>query len=113
MRRRNDLIACHAKDLRTMCESEPSLALLSKVVADRGPSIHRSHAANVAPGPAAEIERIRRTVQVRKLGLFDGPEPEKELEEAFGTYGRGERARPRTALCWLPVKRFRREAACA
>jgi hypothetical protein len=111
MGRRDELMARYAEDLRTKCGVEPDMALLEKVVKGCGPSIYRRDASTVAATQPEELERIKSSFLMRKLGLEDGPALMEGLHKAVETYGRGERAKQRPVLYYLLVKQFGREAA--
>lgn len=111
MGKRDELIARYAEDLRTKCKVEPDMGLLAKVVAGCGPSIYNRDASTVATSEAHELERIKSSFLVKKLGLKDGPELMAGIDKAVDTYGRSERAKLRPVLYYLLVKQFGREAA--
>jgi hypothetical protein len=79
MGKRDDLIAKYANDLRTKCKIEPDMALLTKVTIGCGPAIYSADAETVAASDKAELERVKASFLIKKLGLADGP----ALDEAI------------------------------
>jgi hypothetical protein len=113
MGRRDDLIAKYAEDLRTKCKVEPDMALLTKVTIGCGPAIYDSDAQTVAASQASELERVKASFLIKKLGLKDGPELMEGIHKVIETYGKSERNKYRAVFYYLLVKHFGREATYA
>lgn len=113
MGRRDDLIAQYAEDLRSKCNVEPDMALLTKVAIGLGPAIYREDASTVAGSEASELETIKASFLVKKLGLADGPELLAGIEKAIETYGRSNRNKHRAVVYYLLVTHFGRADAYA
>ena len=113
MSRRDDLIALYAGDLQQKCGVTPDMELLKKVAVGLGPAIYRNDAATVAGSDAAELERIRKSFLMKKLGLSDGPELTAGIDKALDTYGRSNRSKYRAVFYYLLTRHFGREAVYA
>ncbi|SET37698.1 DUF2853 family protein [Oceanicella actignis] len=110
MGKRDELIEKYAADLREKCGVEPDMDLLRKVTIGCGPSIYNADASTVSGSDPAELETVKRNFLIGKLGLPDGPELDKAIDEAMETYGRSNRSKYRAVVYYLLVKRFGKEA---
>lgn len=110
MGKRDELIAKYADDLRNKCKMEPDMALLTKVTIGCGPSIYDPDSATVAAGQDSEIERVKTSFLMKKLGLRDGPELMDAITSVIDTYGRSERNKYRAVVYYMLVKHFGKEA---
>lgn len=111
MGKRDDLIAKYAEDLREKCGMEPDMDLLKKVTIGCGPSIYNADASTVASSQPAELETVRKSFLVKKLGMSDGPELMDAIHSVIETYGRSERNKYRAVIYYLLVKHFGKESA--
>ncbi len=110
MGRRDDLIARYAEDLRTKCGIEPDMALLTKVTIGCGPSIYDADAATVAATQPAELETVKTSYLMKKLGLADSPALDAAIQSVIDTYGRSERNKYRPVIYYMLCKHFGKEA---
>lgn len=110
MGRRDELIARYADDLREKCGVEPDMDLLRKVTIGCGPSIYDADAATVAATQPHELETVRRSFLMKKLGLPDGPELTDAIDKVIEQYGRSERNKYRAVVYYLLTRHFRKEA---
>lgn len=110
MGRRDDLIAKYADDLKTKVGIEPDIALLTKVTIGCGPSIYNNDSSTVATSQPAELETVKNSFLIKKLGLADGPELDAALEKVTEQYGKSERNKYRPVFYYLLVKHFGKEA---
>lgn len=110
MGKRDDLIAKYADDLKEKCGVSVDMPLLTKVTIGCGPSIYNADAATVAASQPAELETVKQSFLVKKLGLTDSPELDKAIGTVIDTYGRGERNKYRAVIYYLLVKHFGKEA---
>ena len=85
----------------------------TKVTLGLGPSVYRDDAAMVAASDREELQRIRGSYLVKKLGLPEGPDLDAGIDKAIETYGRGNRSKYRAVVYYLLATHFRREAAYA
>jgi len=110
MGRRDELIERYASDLREKCGVEPDMELLRKVTIGCGPSIYDADAATVAATQAHELDTVRRSFLMGKLGLPNGPELDAAIDAVMETYGRSERNKYRAVVYYLLTKHFGKEA---
>lgn len=110
MGRRDDLIARYAEDLRTKCGIEPDMALLTKVTIGCGPSIYDADAATVAATQPGELETVKTSYLIKKLGLADSPALDAAIQSVIDTYGRSERNKYRAVIYYMLCKHFGKEA---
>lgn len=110
MGKRDDLIAKYAEDLRGKCGTEPDMDLLKKVTIGCGPSIYSADASTVAGSQQSELETVKKSFLMKKLGLPDGPELMDAIQSVIEVYGRSERNKYRAVVYYLLVKHFGKEA---
>lgn len=110
MGRRDELIAKYADDLRNKCGIEPDMALLTKVTIGCGPSIYDADAATVAASQPSEIERVKTSYLMKKLGLADGPALDEAIDAVIATYGKSERNKYRPVVYYMLCKHFGKES---
>lgn len=110
MGRRDDLIAKYADDLRTKAKVEPDMALLTKVTIGCGPSIYNADSSTVATSQPSELETVKNSFLIKKLGLADGPALDAAIEKVTEQYGKSERNKYRPVFYYLLVKHFGKEA---
>jgi len=111
MGKRDDLIAKYADDLKNKCNVTPDMALLTKVTIGCGPSIYDNDAQTVAASDPAELDRVKNSFLMKKLGLKDGPALMDGINAAVDTYGKSERNKYRAVFYYLLVKHFGKESA--
>jgi len=110
MGRRDDLIARYADDLRNKCGVEPDMALLTKVTIGCGPSIYDADAATVAATQQHELDTVKNSFLIKKLGLANGPELDAAIDKVMEQYGRSERNKYRAVVYYLLTRHFGKEA---
>lgn len=110
MGRRDDLIARYAEDLRNKCGVEPDMALLTKVTIGCGPSIYDADAATVAATQQHELDTVKNSFLIKKLGLANGPELDSAIDKVMEQYGRSERNKYRAVVYYLLTRHFGKEA---
>ncbi|MGI9388910.1 MAG: DUF2853 family protein [Boseongicola sp.] len=110
MGRRDELIDQYAADLRNKCGVEPNMGLLRDVTIGCGPSIYDQDASTVAASQEGELETVKNSFLIKKLGLSDGPELMAAINSAIDTYGRSERNKYRAVVYYLLTKHFGKES---
>lgn len=110
MSRRKELIERYADDLRKKCGVEPDMDLLTKVTIGCGPSIYDADACTVAATQQHELDTVRRSFLMRKLGLNDGPELHDAIDKVMEQYGRSERNKYRAVVYYLLARHFGKES---
>lgn len=109
MGRRDELIARYADDLRNKCGIEPDMDLLRKVTIGCGPSIYDPDAATVAATQPHELETVKKSYLIKKLGLKDGPNLDEAIQAVIETYGRSERNKYRAVVYYMLCRHFGKE----
>ena len=109
MNKREQLIQKYADDLKTKCNHNPDMELLTKVTIGCGPAIYNVDASTVAGSDASEIETIRKNFLIKKLGLNDSPRLKEGIEKVLDIYGRSNRTKYRVVVYYLLTKYFGRE----
>ncbi|MEL6519654.1 MAG: DUF2853 family protein [Pseudomonadota bacterium] len=110
MGKRDELIAQYADDLKKKCGVTPDMDLLTKVTIGCGPSIYNADASTVASSQAGELETVKTSFLMKKLGLADGPELMDGINSVIETYGKSERNKYRAVVYYLLTKHFKKEA---
>jgi hypothetical protein len=110
MGKRDDLIAKYADDLKTKCKMTPDMALLTKVTIGCGPAIYNADAATVAGSQESELETVKNSFLVKKLGLKDSPDLMKAIHSVIDVYGKSERNKYRAVIYYMLTKHFGKEA---
>lgn len=110
MGKRDDLIAKYADDLKNKCGMTPDMDLLTKVTIGCGPSIYNADASTVAGSQQSELETVKNSFLMKKLGLADGPELMAAIDKAIETYGRSERNKYRAVIYYMLTKHFGKES---
>jgi Protein of unknown function (DUF2853) len=110
MSARDLLIEKYANDLKEKCGMSPDLALLTKVTIGCGPSIYNADAATVSGSQASELETVKKSFLIKKLGLKDGPELDSALASVMETYGKSNRNKYRAVVYYMLTKHFKKEA---
>ena len=113
MGKRDDLIARYADDLKNKCKMEPDMALLTKVTIGCGPSIYSADSATVAASDPAELERVKTSFLIKKLGLADSKDLMEAIKAVIETYGKSERNKHRAVVYYMLTKHFRKESVYA
>ena len=110
MGKRDDLIARYADDLKNKCGMTPDMDLLKKVTIGCGPSIYNADAATIASSQEGELETVKKSFLMKKLGLADSPALDAAINDAIETYGRSERNKYRAVIYYMLTKKFSKEA---
>ncbi|MDA9865551.1 DUF2853 family protein [bacterium] len=110
MGKRDDLIKKYADDLQQKCGMKPDMALLTKVTIGCGPSIYNKDAATVAGSQVSELETVKNSFLMKKLGLADSPKLMEAVDKAIETYGKSERTKYRAVIYYMLVKHFGKES---
>ncbi|MCT4331291.1 DUF2853 family protein [Paracoccus sp. YLB-12] len=111
MGKRDDLIAKYAADIQDKLGQAPDMDLLTKVTIGCGPSIYDDDASTVASSDEAELERIKSSYLMKKLGLPDGPNLMEGINAVIEAYGRSNRNKYRAVVYYLLCRHFGKESA--
>ena len=110
MSAREELIAKYATDLKDKCGVNPNMDLLTKVTIGCGPSIYNADSATVAGSQQSELDTVKNNFLIKKLGLTDGSELDKGIEEVMEKYGRSNKNKYRVVVYYLLVIHFKKES---
>lgn len=110
MSKRDELIAKYAGDLKDKCGMTPDMNLLTKVTIGCGPSIYNADASTVSGSDSTELETVKNSFLIKKLGLADGPKLDEALASVMDTYGRSNRNKYRAVVYYMLTKHFGKEA---
>jgi hypothetical protein len=110
MSKRDDLITKYAEDLRTKCNMEPDMALLTKVTIGCGPAIYNADSSTVAGSDASELETVKKNFLMKKLGMPDSPALMEGINAVITTYGKSERNKYRAVVYYMLAKHFGKES---
>jgi hypothetical protein len=110
MGKRDELIAKYADDLKNKCKMNPDMDLLTKVTIGCGPAIYNADSSTVAGTQASELETVKTSFLMKKLGLADSPKLMEAINAVIDTYGRSERSKYRAVIYYMLVKQFGKEA---
>ena len=84
--------------------------LLTKVTIGCGPSIFNADAATVSGSDKSELETVKKSFLIKKLGLADGPPLDTALASVMETYGKSNRHKYRAVIYYMLTKHFGKEA---
>ncbi|WP_108879684.1 DUF2853 family protein [Anderseniella sp. Alg231-50] len=110
MSKRDDLIAKYASDLKDKCGMTPDMNLLTKVTVGCGPSIYNADASTVSGSDQSELETVKNSFLIKKLGLPNGSDLDQALAFVMDTYGRSNRNKYRAVVYYMLTKHFGKEA---
>lgn len=108
--KRDQMIQKFAVDLKEKCGVTPDMDLLEKVTIGCGPSIYNADAATVSSSDASEIETVKNSFLIKKLGLTDSPELDQAIETVMNTYGQSNRNKYRPVVYYMLTKHFNKES---
>lgn len=104
------MIEKYATDLKTKCNINPEMYLLTKVTIACGPSIYNKDASTVSASDASEVKTLRNNFLIKKLGLKDTPELNTAINEVLDVYGQSNRNKYRAVVYYLLTKHFGKES---
>ena len=113
MSKRDELIAKYAADLSEKVGITPDMDLLTKVTIGCGPSIYNADSETVSGSDTAELERVKNSFLIRKLGLADGPQLMAGIDEVIERYGRSNRNKYRAVVYYLLTTHFGKQSVYA
>jgi Protein of unknown function (DUF2853) len=110
MSARDELIKKYASDLKEKCGMTPDMDLLTKVTIGCGPSIYNADASTVSGSDTSELETVKKSFLIKKLGLADGPNLDSALASVMEIYGKSNRQKHRVVVYYMLTKHFGKEA---
>ena len=109
MSKRDELIEKYAADLKEKCGVTPDMELLKKVTIGCGPSIYNRDASTIASSDPKELDRVKKSFLMKKLGLKDAPALDQAIEKVIEQYGKSTRSKYRAVIYYLLAKHFKKE----
>jgi len=85
-------------------------AFIAKVTKGMGPSIYNADSETIAASDPEELNRVKQNFLIKKLGLKDGPDLDKALEEVITTIGKSNKNKYRVLVYALLAKKFKKES---
>ena len=113
MSKRDDMIAKYASDRKDKLGITPDMDLLTKVVIGCGPSIYNADSETIAGSDKSEVERVKTSYLVKKLGLADGPALDAAIQDVLAKYGSSNRNKYRAVIYYMLCVHFGKQAAYA
>ena len=110
MSKRDKLIAKYASDLKDKCGMTPDMDLLTKITIGCGPSIYNADASTVSGTDKSELETVKKSFLMKKLGLADGANLDTAIASVMETYGKSNRNKHRPVVYYMLAKHFGKEA---
>ena len=110
MATRAELVEKYAADMKEHFGVDADADLLEKVVAGLGPSVYDPDGELVSSSDDAEMDRVRTSFLMGKLGLPDGPELAAAVSDVCARYGTSNRSKYRAVVYYMLTKRFGRES---
>ena len=110
MSKRDELIGKYARDLTEKCGMTPDLDLLTKITIACGPSIYNADAATVSGSDKSELETVKKSFLVKKLGLANDSKLDAAIASVMQTYGKSNRNKYRAVVYYMLTKHFSKEA---
>ncbi len=84
--------------------------LLRKVAKGCGPSIYNADASKVSSADAEELNRVKQSFLIKKLGLKDGPKLDEAIQEVVDTFGSSNRNKFRAMFYYMLTVKFKKES---
>lgn len=85
-------------------------AFIAKVTKGIGPSIYNADSETVAASDPEELNRVKQNFLIKKLGLKDGPDLDKALEEVITAIGKSNKNKYRVLVYALLATKFKKES---
>jgi hypothetical protein len=111
MSKLDEKVGKYIDDVRTkLGEDEPDVDLLRKVTVACGPSIYNRDSETVSTSDAGELNTVRTSFLIGKLGLGEGAQLDEGLDAVIERYGRSNSHKYRAVLYYLLTKHFGKES---
>ena len=107
--KRQALIEKYAADLQDKCGVTPDMTLLEKVTIGCGPSIYNADASTVSGSDKSELETVKNSFLIKKLGLTDSTDLDTAIDSVMETYGRSNKQKHRPVVYYMLTKHFNKE----
>jgi hypothetical protein len=109
MSKLDDLINSYQAEAKKI-NVEIDLELLTKVTKGLGPSIYNADSSKVACGDKDELDRVKASFLIKKLGLADDAKLDEALKDVCNIFGSSNKNKYRALFYYLLVKKFNKES---
>lgn len=113
MGKRDELMEKYERDITEKCGMSPALNLLTKITIACGPSIYNADAATVSGSDKSELETVKKSFLVKRLGLENDAKLDAAIASVMETYGKSNRNKYRAVIYYMLTKHFSKEAVYA
>ena len=87
--------------------------LLKAIGKSLGPSLYRADSAKVACSDPKELDRIKKNLCIKKLGVKDSPKLDETIKEVCSDMGAKNRNKQRVVFYYLLVKKLKKSKVYA
>ncbi len=108
----DDLMATYTEEAKKIGVSVDA-DLLTKVTKGLGPSIYNADSAKVSCGDKAELDRVKASFLVKKMGMADSADLDTAIQKVCETFGSSNRNKYRALFYYMLVKNLGKEAQYA
>jgi hypothetical protein len=110
MSKRDELIEKYTSDLKEKCGITVNADLLTKITIACGPSVYNDDASTVASSQQSELDTVKNSFLIQKLGLPDSPELTEGIDAVMEKYGKSNRHKYRAVVYYLLTIHFKKES---
>ena len=110
MSKRDELIEKYAAEIKDKFGEDPDMDLLTKVTIGLGPAIYNLDASKVSGSNEKELETVKNSFLVKKLGLVDSPSLLEAINGVIDRYGRSDKNKYRAVIYYMLTKYFGKES---
>lgn len=108
----DDLMATYMEEAKKIGISVDT-DLLTKVTKGLGPSIYNADSARVSCGDKAELDRIKASFLIKKMGMTDSANLDSAMQKVCETFGSANRNKYRALFYYILVKNLGKESQYA
>lgn len=105
----DDVIKKYTAEAKKLKLNIPNDFLIA-VTRGLGPSIYNADAETVASSDPSELDTVKKNFLIKKLGLTDGPELDKAIDEVVEQLGRSNRNKYRALVYALLAIKFKKQS---
>ncbi|MFD1096386.1 DUF2853 family protein [Salegentibacter chungangensis] len=110
MSKTDEKVGTYIQDVKEKIGEEPDVDLLRKITEYCGPSVFISDAETVAASDQEELDRVKNSFLINKLGLPDNGKLDEGLNAVLEKYGKSNRHKYRAVVYYLLTKYFKKES---
>jgi len=106
----DEAIVLYKESMQKIGVAQMDENLLTAVAKGLGPSIYLGDASLVSCSDKEERDRVKNNFLIKKLGIPDGPELDKAIEEVCHQMGSSNRSKHRAIFYYLLVEKFGKQS---